>query len=62
MKDAGYPLYYKIYNINGRLCKQGVINKNENNISITELQKGIFCLKLSDTNGAMLSVKKFMKL
>ncbi|HEX5152462.1 MAG TPA: peptidoglycan DD-metalloendopeptidase family protein [Parafilimonas sp.] len=62
MKGAGHPVNYKIYDVNGRLCKQGVFNKNETNISITELQKGIYCLKLSDTDGALLSVKKFMKL
>jgi hypothetical protein len=62
MKSSGYPVHYEIYDINGRLTKQGVFNQNENNISITELQKGTYCLKLFATDGAVLSMKKFMKL
>jgi len=62
MKITDYPIRYEIYDINGRLSKEGLFNKNENSISITELQKGTYCLKLSSTDGAILSIKKFMKL
>ena len=62
LKTTDYPVHYKIYDINGRLSKKGVFNQNENNISIMDLQAGMYCLKLSSTDGTILSMKKFMKL
>ncbi|HEX5151704.1 MAG TPA: peptidoglycan DD-metalloendopeptidase family protein [Parafilimonas sp.] len=56
------PAYYKIYDANGRLYHQGIFNKNESNIPVTGLQKGVYCLKLSRTDGSTLFIKKFVKL
>lgn len=54
-------VYYKIYDVNGRLRKQGRFDKIETNISVQDLQQGVYSLQLSDANGAILANKKFMK-
>lgn len=62
IKTEGQPdVYYKIYDVNGRLRKQGRFDKTENNISVQDLQRGVYSLQLSDANGSLLANKKFMK-
>jgi hypothetical protein len=62
IEGAVNNLYYKIFDINGKISKQGIFNNNETSISVIELQKGVYCVQLSDTKGLTLSIKKFMKL
>ena len=54
-------VYYKIYDVNGRLRKQGSFDKTGSNISVRDLQQGVYSVQLSDASGAMLANKKFMK-
>ncbi|MEO8712951.1 MAG: peptidoglycan DD-metalloendopeptidase family protein [Parafilimonas sp.] len=61
MEDGVGSVHYKIFDINGKLCRQGIITNNENNISVSALQNGIYGLQISDNNGSILSTKKFVK-
>jgi hypothetical protein len=50
---------YKIYNLNGILLKEGILNNKESNITIKELPKGMYFIKLN-INGELVT-KKWIK-
>ena len=58
IKNIDRETAYKIFNINGKEIKQGVISES-NEISIRELSKGIYFIKLENEN--ILTVKKIIK-
>ncbi len=58
IKNIDRKTAYKIFNINGKEIKQGVIYKS-NEISIKELSKGIYFIELENEN--ILTLKKIIK-
>lgn len=58
IKNIDRETAYKIFNINGKEIKQGVISES-NEISIKELSKGIYFIELENEN--ILTVKKIIK-
>jgi hypothetical protein len=50
---------YKIYNLNGILLKEGILNNKESNITIKELPKGMYFIKLN-IKGELVT-KKWIK-
>jgi len=56
-----YETEFKIYNASGVLIKDMTINEIQANVTIEDLNKGIYFYQITDKNGIILKADKFIK-